>query len=197
MRCGIAENVYRGCICCVQVHSNSTYSIAYQAGNIKQLFYLRSALKYVQILPLLESGAVDFYGFTLAEIAVMCASHDAEPIHLETVRSILAKAGLNETDLGCGPHTPLNVNCAFAYIRNGVETPFSSGIYNNCSGKHAGFLALCKYLNLPIKDYLSPTHPLQLLIQEAAMDVFAKRKFDQLIKDALNAAKKRAKELAK
>ncbi len=90
-------------------------------GNINQMFYPRSALKYVQILPLLESGCIEKYNFTLEEISVMCASHgehllltcrysnaltqslthlDGEPRHLELVRSILAKIGLKETDLG-------------------------------------------------------------------------------------------------
>ena len=81
------------------------------------MFYPRSALKYVQILPLLESGCMEKYNFTLEEISVMCASHgnhlsltyyysnslthlDGEPRHLELVRSILAKVGLKETDLG-------------------------------------------------------------------------------------------------
>ena len=129
----------------MQAYDDGTHEIINAVGNIHQKFYLRSALKYVQILPLLESPAVEYFNFTDEELAVMCASHDSEPIHLKTVRDILTKIGLDETDLKCGPHTPMNICCAFDYIRNGVTPSFESGIYNNCSGKHAGFLAYCKW----------------------------------------------------
>jgi L-asparaginase II len=171
-RCGIVENIHRGSICSVQVHDDGRYDVVYSAGDISRPFYLRSALKYVQILPMLESGAVEHYNFSDAEIAVMCSSHDAEPFHLEAVRGILSKAGLTELQLGCGPHTPMHEASAFRYVREGTPTPFSSGIYNNCSGKHAGFLALCKFKGFPLEGYLSPSHPLQQLILSAASDVF-------------------------
>jgi L-asparaginase II len=141
-------------------------------GNENQIFYPRSAMKYVQILPLIESGAVDYFKFTDSELAVMCSSHNSEPIHLATVRSILAKVGLNESDLCCGGHTPVHLESAFHYVREGCCTPFTEHIYNNCSGKHAGFLALSKYLGYSTKNYLLMTHPIQILIKEAVSDVF-------------------------
>jgi len=174
------------------------------------MFYPRSALKYCQILPLLENGCMEKYNFTLEEISVMCASHgrnhqwnhsfnrflivfhmylDSEPRHLELVRSILAKVGLDETDLRyihitysftkgilnhlrrCGGHFPGSESAAIEYVRCGVCN-FSKGIYNNCSGKHAGFLALAKHIGAPTETYLNKDHPVQKLVQAAACDVF-------------------------
>ena len=171
-RSGITENVHRGVVCCVQVQPHNKYDVVYSQGNIEQMFYPRSALKYVQILPLLESGAVEHFGFTEQELAIMCASHNSEAEHLVTVRSILAKAGISESDLRCGGHTPISEAAAFEYVRQGCKTPFTDHIYNNCSGKHAGFLALSKFLGYSLDDYLSPTHPIQLLIRSAVCDVF-------------------------
>jgi L-asparaginase II len=79
--------------------------------------------------------------------------------------------GLQETDLGCGGHTPVSESAAFEYIREGT-TSFHNHIYNNCSGKHAGFLALCKYQGHSTADYLSPEHPIQLQIRSAVCDIF-------------------------
>jgi L-asparaginase II len=171
-RSGIVEIRHRGIICCTELSSDGTPRITYQTGNIDQLFYPRSAMKYVQILPLLECGAADHYGFTEKELSIMCASHNSEECHLETVRSILSKIEIDESELRCGGHTPISEEAAFNYVRQGAPTPFHAHIYNNCSGKHAGFLALCKYLNHPLEGYLSPNHPIQILIREAVSDVF-------------------------
>ena len=90
-RSGIVETVHRGAICCVQIKDDGSSDILQSIGNIEQIFYPRSALKYVQVLPLLESGAIEYFGFSDEEVSVMCASHNAEPCHLEVVRSILQK----------------------------------------------------------------------------------------------------------
>jgi L-asparaginase II len=66
----------------------------------------------------------------------------------------------------------VNESAAFEYVREGVATPFTDHIYNNCSGKHAGFLALCKYLEEPLAGYLEVSHRVQQLVQEAVCDVF-------------------------
>jgi L-asparaginase II len=171
-RSHLIEIVHHGIVCCTELSSDGSPKILCQVGDIDRLFYPRSAMKFVQILPLLESGAADYYDFTDRELSVMCASHNSEGFHLETVRNILSKIALHENDLACGGHTPISEEAAFEYVREGVQTPFRAHIYNNCSGKHAGFLALCKYLNHPIEGYLSPSHPIQRLIREAVSDVF-------------------------
>jgi L-asparaginase II len=89
---------------------------------------------------------------------VVCASHGAEEIHLQTVRSILRKCGLDETALQCGPHLPLHFPSQERLLRSG-QKPLP--IHNNCSGKHAGMLAACRHQNWRTDDYLSPDHPLQ------------------------------------
>ena len=154
-RNGLVDNVYRGIVCVAKVRPDWGYDILYSLGNIDQVIYPRSAMKLVQVLPLIESGAADYYGFTDKELSIMCASHNAEPEHLDTVRGILSKIGLSESQLQCGSHTPGSLSCAFQYCQEAgkVLYPFDQPIFNNCSGKHAGFLALCKFLGETIDDY--------------------------------------------
>ena len=171
-RSGITENVHRGVVCCIEALDDTKYRIIHQAGNIDQQFFPRSAVKYVQVLPLLESGCVEHFGFTPEEIAVMCSSHNATPEHLRVVRSILSKCGVNESDLNCGGHTPGCEVSAWNYVRAGVATPFRDHIYNNCSGKHAGFLALCKFKGFPLQGYLEQDHPVQVLVRQSISDIF-------------------------
>lgn len=170
-RNGLPELIHRGAVCVVAADADGSYSIQHAVGNIQQWMYLRSAAKFVQVLPLVESGALSHFRFSEEELAVMCASHWGEPFHLAAVRSILGKIGCEEGDLGCGGHAPME-SCAYDYVRAGAPTPFVQDVYNNCSGKHAGFLALCKFLGHPIKGYLDPDHPVQRLVKEATCDVF-------------------------
>ena len=163
-RSGVVESQQRGMVCVMDQDD----VVLYRAGNIERVVFPRSALKYMQVLPFLESGAAEHFGITDEEIAVMCASHNAEPPHLKAVRSILAKAGLSEADLNCGAHAPMSKDAAEALVKKG-ESP--TQIHNNCSGKHAGFLALAKFLDAPLENYLSPEHPVQVLVREAITDL--------------------------
>ncbi len=124
----------------------------------------RSAVKPVQALPTVSLCAAQRFGLTAAELAVMCASHAAEPFHLEAVRGILAKIAASEADLRCGPHPPGDPDVAAALARAG-ESPTS--IHNNCSGKHAGMLALSRLLDAPLAGYWEPEHPAQRAIRHA------------------------------
>jgi L-asparaginase II len=83
--------------------------------------------------------------------------------------------------LKCGAHTPIHEESAFNYVRTGVSTPFKENYYSNCSGKHAGFLALCKYLKVSTEDYLLPSHPVQQLVHAAACDVFGMDKNELIV----------------
>ena len=132
--------------------------------------WLRSSAKPVQLLPLVEEGLVERLGFTGEELAVMAASHDAEPVHIEAVRAILAKADLAETMLRCGAHEPGSAVAAEELRRRG-EKP--SAIHNNCSGKHAGMLAVCRAKGWPLDSYLEPEHPLQLTIWRTLAELAA------------------------
>lgn len=127
-------------------------------GDPSRRAWLRSSAKPIQLLPLVEKGLVEEYGFSDEELAVMAASHNAEPIHLEAVRGVLEKAGLDEGMLRCGIHEPMN-GSATEDLRRRAEKP--TPIHNNCSGKHAGMLAVCRAMGWPLDTYLDADHPLQ------------------------------------
>jgi L-asparaginase II len=127
-------------------------------GDPEAYVYLRSSAKPFQALPLVLSGAADAFGLTGEELAVACASHNAEEPHLAAVRSILKKAGLSEGDLQSGAHLPMYEPAADELIRRGEEP---RSIHGNCSGKHAGMLAVCVHEGYETLGYREPGHPLQ------------------------------------
>ncbi len=137
--------------------------VLYAVGDVGGYAYARSSAKPFQAVPLILSGAADGLGLTDEELAVACASHNAEERHLEAVRSILRKARLSEEDLQNGAHPPLFEPAAAALARRG-EKPRS--IHGNCSGKHAGMLAVCVHEGWEKESYRDPDHPLQSWILE-------------------------------
>jgi L-asparaginase II len=128
------------------------------AGDIASPVFPRSAIKAFQALPLIESGAADIFGLSDEEIALLCSSHNGEDAHVTGARAILRKAGFSEDDLECGAHPPQDTAALHALIR-AAEKPAS--IHNNCSGKHAGMLALAKKLNVAARNYIDADHPVQ------------------------------------
>src|SRR5205085_519887 len=133
-------------------------------GSPETTTFLRSSAKPFQAFPLVASGAADRFGFIEQDIAIACGSHNGEPIHVEAVTSILRKIGLDANALKCGAHEPYSLEVARALIRKG-EPP--SVLQNNCSGKHAGMLALAKHIGAPIETYDDPTNPVHQLIIKA------------------------------
>lgn len=133
-------------------------SLVARCGDPDHATVLRSAAKPFQALPLVEDGVVEALGLTSAELAVACASHNGEPEHLREVASLLAKAGCSAEDLECGPHPPMDAVAARALESAGRE---AGRIHNNCSGKHAGMLALCRYHGWPLEGYRRDGHPVQ------------------------------------
>lgn len=127
-------------------------------GDVDRPTYYRSAAKPFQALPLVEEGVVDRFGLTTAELALCCASHEGEPAHVAGARSILAKAGADETLLRCGPHAPFASGAARELARAGAEP---ERIHNNCSGKHAGMIVLALALGWDPVDYHRLAHPVQ------------------------------------
>lgn len=119
---------------------------------------LRSAAKPFQALPLVEDGVVTSLGLTEAELALCCASHNAEDAHIAAAMSILAKVGCSEEDLACGPHSPLLAGRERELLASGKELgPATS----NCSGKHAGMLALAVHHGWRTHGYQRLDHPVQ------------------------------------
>ena len=129
-----------------------------QAGDPGLVTYWRSGAKPFQALPLLTDGAVTRFGITLPELALCCASHSSEPGQVQLVRDLLAKIGCSERDLLCGTHPPLSERVAQDYATRGVRL---TAVYSNCSGKHAGMLALARHHGWPLEFYTRRDHPVQ------------------------------------
>lgn len=143
--------------------ANADGRLTAHAGNVDSAIYPRSAIKALQALPLIETGAADRFGFTDEEIALACSSHGGEPEHVATARSMLAKAGIDESHLECGAHWPSFGKAARALAKT-AQAP--SRIHNNCSGKHAGMLAVARHMNEPLAGYIRPDHPVQRRVRE-------------------------------
>jgi L-asparaginase II len=135
------------------------------AGDIEQPIYPRSALKPIQALPLLETGAADGLGLGPEQLALACASHRGEPMHVEKVAAWLAKIGLSEADLECGAHPPRHEPSYQALLRQGGPP---SPLHNNCSGKHAGFLTTARWLKEQSRGYIEADHPVQQRVARVA-----------------------------
>ena len=153
-RGALVESVHRGRVAVCDPSGELIWAMGDPDGYI----YARSSAKPFQAMPLLLSGAADAFGLTDEELAVVCASHNAEEPHLAAVRSILARAGLSEDDLQSGAHPPMYAPAAADLARRGEEP---TQVYGNCSGKHAGMLALCVYEGWEKTGYRDPDHPLQ------------------------------------
>lgn len=153
-RGGIAESVHRGRACIVDAAGRVLESW----GDINALVFPRSAIKPIQAIPLVESGAAQALGVSDAEIALACASHAGETRHTRAVAAWLARMGLSSDDLECGPQEPDDPETAAELIRAG-DPP--GALHNNCSGKHTGFLATAKYMGEPLQGYVRFEHPVQ------------------------------------
>jgi L-asparaginase II len=156
-RGALEESVHRGALV---VWERGRATIV--RGDRDRLVYYRSASKPLQALEVVAGGAADAYGLSPSEIAIAAGSHNAEPRHVEAARSILRKAGLDESALRCGGHRSVNSDVAFAQRRDGVAI---TSIVSNCSGKHAAMLAASKHAGAPLETYLDPDHPVQRAIR--------------------------------
>lgn len=143
------------CVC------DAAGTIVYRSGDITTPVFLRSSAKPFIAAAVMRSGARERYDFDEREIAVMCASHNGEPGHVAAAASILAKIGASVDDLACGA-TPPAYGPAAAELAARGERP--TALHNNCSGKHAGILALARMLDAPLAGYLAVTHPAQIAI---------------------------------
>lgn len=133
------------------------------AGDPQALNFTRSALKPLQALPFVEDGGMAHWGFDSRQLALMCASHSGEPVHVGLVAGMLRRIGARPADLGCGCHAP------GYYTATGRTPPAQarwSPLQHNCSGKHSGFLAWCRMCKQPLAGYLDPASPLQRRIRD-------------------------------
>jgi L-asparaginase II len=137
-------------------------------GDVAVPAFPRSAVKVIQALPLVESGAADAFGFGTKELALACASHNGEPEHADLARAMLAKAGLEPDALECGAHWPSRQEAALALARAGQDR---TALHNNCSGKHAGFVCTCRHMGLNHRGYVTIGHDYQRLIAATMEEV--------------------------
>jgi L-asparaginase II len=138
--------------------ADATGALVHGGGDLSEAVFPRSAVKPLQALPMLESGAADRFSLAPVEIALACASHGGEPSHVSAVAAWLARLGLGPDALECGAHPPSCGPAAEALARRG-EPP--SPLHNNCSGKHAGMLTLARHLGVPTSGYVEADHPVQ------------------------------------
>ncbi len=162
-RGGIVESRHTGAFAVV----NGEGKIVKSAGDFATPIFPRSAIKAFQCVPLIDSGAADRFGFTEEEIALACSSHNGEPDHVRVARVMLQKAGENEEHYECGAHWPTETQARNDLVRAGAE-PLQ--VHNNCSGKHAGMLALSRQLGADPRDYVSVEHPVQQAVAKAIAD---------------------------
>ena len=161
----MVESRHRGAVAAV----DSSGSVVFGRGAVGTEIFPRSAIKPLQALLLIESGAADRFGVTPEEIALACASHSAEPRHLSLVEHWLTKIGCSAADLECGPEPPRTPESIRDMVRDGTKpTP----LHNNCSGKHAGFLTVAKHLGVPMKGYIEYAHPVQQYLRKILSEVF-------------------------
>ena len=125
-------------------------------GDIVSPVYPRSAVKPFQALLLVESGAADAFGLGDAELALACASHGGEPMHVERVDRWLAALGLDDKALVCGGHPPSHAPSAAALAATGLPPRRA---HDNCSGKHTGMLTVARHLGAPLAGYRRPIIP--------------------------------------
>ncbi|MBV9976033.1 MAG: asparaginase [Hyphomicrobiales bacterium] len=160
------ESQHRGALAVVDADGRRVQAL----GETDRRIFPRSAVKGLQALALIETGAADRYGLTQAELALACSSHSGEPRHAETAASMLAKAGRDVTCLECGTHWPSNEQAARALAATGREP---TALHNNCSGKHSGFICVACATNVDPKGYVRPDHPVQQRIKAVFEDMMS------------------------
>jgi L-asparaginase II len=160
------ESTHRGGA--VAVDADGT--VVFAAGDIDEPVYPRSAVKAMLALPLVQGGGADRLGLSDDEIALTCASHTGEDIHVAAATSMLRKAGRDETCLECGVHWPSNEAASHALSAAGRKP---SPLHNNCSGKHSGFICLACDMGIDPAGYVRHDHPAMREVTASLADITA------------------------
>jgi L-asparaginase II len=158
------ENRHRG----AWALSDASGRLIASSGDISRPIFPRSAIKSMQALAMVTSGSIGKYALTDEELALACASHHGEDVHVSGVTHFLSHVGLAPSDLECGAHQPSNAAAREALRRTG-EAP--SALHNNCSGKHSGMLSVARALGVPTAHYVERDHPVQVKVRAAVETV--------------------------
>jgi L-asparaginase II len=164
MRGALVESRHTGSVAVVDADGGRMLAL----GDIDQRVFPRSAVKALQALPLIETGAADRYGLEPQELALACSSHSGEPGHVATATRMLTRAGLDTGALKCGTHWPIHQPSALALAREGGV---AGAVHNNCSGKHAGFLCVACAVGADRARYIEPESPVQRLVKSVFENV--------------------------
>jgi len=160
----LVESIHFGAFVVMDSHG----SILASEGNPDLLTYPRSSMKPFQALSFIEQEGAEAFGFSLEEIALLCASHSGTDSHKQVLEGMHQKIGTHEEDLACGVHWPSDEKTRIAMQKAG-DRP--TAFRHNCSGKHTGMLAYARLCGWPIEDYLNPKHPVQVRIREVVADM--------------------------
>lgn len=157
------ESIHSGHIIVIDGEHNTVASM----GDPSTVTYFRSACKAFQAIPCITSGAADAFGYTADKIAMACASHSGENIHVELASRMLEKIGLSEADLRCGVHLPFSDAASKTMLRLGEEP---TQLHNNCSGKHAAMLAFATHIGADLDTYNQADNRIQKRILRCIAD---------------------------
>jgi L-asparaginase II len=158
-RGGVEEGIHLGHVAVVDANGRIQGSL----GDPQHVTYFRSCAKPFQAIASLGTGIAARYALGTEHVAIMAASHNGEPRHVEIVRDLLRRTGIDESALQCGAHWPYYEPAA-TVMRREMDEPLA--VFNNCSGKHAGMLAAARALDAPLETYLDAAHPVQQRIRE-------------------------------
>ena len=154
------ENRHRGAYVVVDADG----AIIASAGDIERPIFPRSAIKSMQALPIFARHAEGKFHHTEQELALACASHHGEDVHVATANGLLTRIGLSAADLECGAHAPTNAAAREALRAAGAEP---SPLHNNCSGKHSGMLSVALAMGVPTSGYVAREHEVQRAVRAA------------------------------
>ncbi|MBD8499403.1 asparaginase [Paenibacillus arenosi] len=163
-RGGWVECEHWGAICAVDASGSLLHAI----GDMNRPTFLRSAGKPLQAIPVVKSGVLEHYGYGDRELALMMSSHRGEDMHMQTIDGMMTASGLEQDTLVCHPSYPLHESSRHDWIRGGGQPERR---FHNCSGKHFGVLAWCKQEGYELDTYTHPTHPAQIQITEAVLEM--------------------------
>lgn len=163
-RGGNVESAHRGAVSVMSADGAVIASL----GDVERPVFPRSAVKMIQALPLIESGAADRFRLGHREVALACASHSGEAVHVHAVERWLADVGLSTDALECGAQTPFDRAAADALI---AAHRAPGAAHNNCSGKHAGFLTTARHCGDDPRGYIEPAHPVQRRVTDALCEM--------------------------
>ena len=175
LRAGFPASLHRGHVAVADTEGR----LLFRYGDPLFRTHARSVLKPLQLIAVLESGAADAFSFSDKELAVMAGSHSGSAGHTEAVRGILSKIGLDESALECGSHHPVDQEEG-KLVHEGKRT--LSPLHNNCSGKHAGMLAVCRRMGWDHRGYVSPSHPVQEYILDRVGRVMGVGEFNDMMR---------------